>query len=37
MIEIVLITLGTIIVIEFLAKLETAYKEAERPENHENR
>lgn len=31
-----LITIGTIIVIELLTKLEKAYKEAERPENHDN-
>ena len=37
MIEIALITLGTIIVIEFLAKFERAYKEAEKPINYENR
>jgi hypothetical protein len=37
MIEIALITLGTIIVIEFLAKFERAHKEAERPINHDNR
>jgi hypothetical protein len=35
--EIILIILGTIIVIEFLAKFERAYKEAERPTNNENR
>jgi hypothetical protein len=37
MMEIILIILGTIIVIEFLAKFERAYKETERPANHENR
>lgn len=37
MIEITLIAIGTAVAIEFLARLEKAYKEAERPNIHDNR